>query len=163
MKLNAGVEWVLHTCLNLGWIEEDTREGASTARLAAFYHLPPAYLGKQLQALVRAGILTSTSGPRGGFRLARRLEDISVLDVVTAIEGRTNAFECTQILHDGPGANPATDYRTVCAVSQTMSRADLAWRRELASETLADIRDRVLTFSPGAPRQTRAWFENTRA
>ena len=51
-----------------------------------FDDLPPAYLNKQLQALVRAGILSSTPGPRGGFRLARRLEDISVLDVVVAGE-----------------------------------------------------------------------------
>lgn len=160
--MNAGVEWALHTCLNLGWIEEGVKEGASTARLAAFYDLPPAYLGKQLQALVKAGLLTSTSGPRGGFRLARRLEDITVLDVVTAIEGRTNPFECTQILHDGPGADPAADYRSSCAISQSMSRADLAWRRELAGETLADIRDRVLEFVPNAPGQTRAWFENAR-
>jgi Rrf2 family protein len=162
MKMNAGVEWALHTCLNLSWIEEESAEGAPAARLAAFYNLPPAYLGKQLQALVKAGILTSTSGPRGGFRLARRLEDVTVLDVVTAIEGRTSAFECAQILRDGPGADPAVDYRSACVISQSMSRADLAWRRELAGETLADIRRRVLELAPNSPQQTRAWFQNAR-
>ena len=162
MQMNAGVEWALHTCLNLGWIEEESGEGAPAGRLAAFYDLPPAYLGKQLQALVKAGILTSTSGPRGGFRLARRLEDVTVLDVVMAIEGRTSAFECAQILHDGPGANPAADYRSACVISQSMTRADLAWRRELASETIADVRQKVLAFAPSSPRQTREWFRNAR-
>lgn len=161
MKMVEGVEWALHTCLNLGWIEE-SGEAASTVRLAAFYDLPAAYLNKQLQALVRAGILSSTSGPRGGFRLARRLEDITVLDVVVAVEGRTPAFACAQILHQGPGADPRTDYREACVIAQTMSRADLAWRQTLASETLADIRERVLAVSPKAPEATRDWFQNVR-
>lgn len=161
MKMNEGVEWALHTCVNLGWIGESD-DAAPTARLAAFYDLPPAYLNKQLQALVRADILSSTPGPRGGFRLARRLEDISVLDVVVAIEGMTPAFACTQILHQGPGADPRTDYREACVISQTMARAELAWRQTLASETLADVRRRVLALSPQAPDATREWFQNVR-
>lgn len=157
--MNSGVEWALHTCLNLGWIEEQSTAGSATAKLAAFYDLPPAYLGKQLQALVKAGILASTPGPRGGFTLARPLDQISVLDVVMAIEGRTPAFECAQILHQGPGADAGVDYRSACVISQSMTRADLAWRRELASETLADIRARVLEFAPETPVATRQWFD----
>jgi Rrf2 family protein len=162
VKLNQGVEWALHTCLNLGWIEVDGGQAATTARLAAFYDLPPAYLNKQLQALVRAGILTSTTGPRGGFRLAKNLEQISFLDVVVAVEGRTEAFECARILKDGPGGDPGTDYRATCLVSQTMTEADLAWRNVLAGETLADLRARVERTYPQTPRSTRAWFDNTR-
>ena len=67
MRTSQGVEWALHACLNLSWLDAP----APTGTLAAFYDLPPAYLNKQLQALVRAGILTSTPGPRGGFQLAR--------------------------------------------------------------------------------------------
>ncbi|MFC8797699.1 RrF2 family transcriptional regulator [Promicromonospora sp. NPDC057138] len=163
MKLNQGVEWALHTCLNLGWIEEAGDVGAApTARLADFYDLPPAYLNKQLQALVREGILSSTPGPRGGFRLARRLEDITVLDVVVAIEGRAGAFDCAQILRSGPGGDAGTNYRESCLISQTMTKADLAWRKELASETLADIRERVVSLYPDTPSSTRSWFLNTK-
>jgi len=163
MKLSQGVEWALHTCLNLGWIEEEGEGAAApTARLAAFYDLPPAYLNKQLQALVRAGILSSTPGPRGGFRLARRLDEITPLDIVVAIEGRAEAFECVQILRDGPGGDAATDYRSACLISQTMSKADLAWRNALASETLADIRDRVVRTYSQSPQATRDWFQNAR-
>ncbi|GAA3428733.1 Rrf2 family transcriptional regulator [Streptosporangium nondiastaticum] len=163
MKLNQGVEWALHTCLNLGWIEEARDAGAaSTARLADFYDLSPTYLNKQLQALVREGILSSTPGPRGGFRLARRLEDITVLDVVVAVEGRASAFDCAQILRTGPGGDPNTDYRKSCVISQAMTKADLAWRKVLASETLADIRERVVALYPSTPEATRNWFLNTK-
>src|SRR4051812_21587601 len=85
MRMSEGVEWALHSCLNLAWVEPG--EAMTAARLAAFYELPTAYLNKQLQALARAGIVTSTPGPRGGFRLARPPERITLLDVVTAIEG----------------------------------------------------------------------------
>lgn len=162
MKLNQGVEWALHSCLNLGWLPADA-PAQTAARLAAFYDLPPAYLNKQLQALTRASILTSVSGPRGGFRLARRLEEISLLDIVVAIEGRSEAFECAQILSAGPNGDPATDYRATCILSQAMSEADLAWRTALAKRTLADIRAEVEKAFPETPRATRAWFDRLKA
>lgn len=150
--MSEGVEWALHSCLNLAWAEG---QAVTAGKLAAFYDLPPAYLNRQLQALVRAGILTSTSGPRGGFRLARGLERITLLDVVVAIEGEQEAFRCRQIMRDGPGGRSDVDYRRHCLVSQGMRRAELAWRRELAAQTLADIRDAVESKHPDAPRLAR--------
>ncbi|WP_424636920.1 RrF2 family transcriptional regulator [Embleya sp. AB8] len=153
MHMSEGVEWALHSCLNLAWAESGT--AVTATKLAAFYGLPPAYLNKQLQALARAGIVTSTSGPRGGFRLARALKEITLMDVVVAIEGPDPAFRCQQILHNGPDADRTADYTTTCAIAQAMSRADLAWRHELANQTLADIRATVESRSPETPELTR--------
>jgi Rrf2 family protein len=160
MQMGEGVEWALHSCLNLGWNEG---AAATAARLADFYGLPAAYLNKQLQALARAGILTSTPGPRGGFRLARRLEEITLLDVVIAIEGPEDAFRCRQILKEGPGGDPAVDYLESCVLNGAMRRADLAWRRELTAQTLAEIRDTVERRFPGTPESTRARLTSGRA
>lgn len=143
--MNEGVEWALHSCVNLCWVG-DTAVPAK--RLAAFYGLPPAYLNKQMQALVRAGILTSTSGPRGGFRLARRPGHITLMDVVTAIEGPEEAFRCASILSDSPVGDSGHNYAGSCFVSTAMSKAELAWRRELAATTVADLRDRVAKGFP---------------
>ncbi|TYC17393.1 Rrf2 family transcriptional regulator [Actinomadura syzygii] len=156
MRMSEGVEWAIHSCLNLTWLEPG--EAVPAARLAAFYELPAAYLNKQLQALARAGILASTPGPRGGFRLARRPEDITLMDVVAAIEGPEEAFRCEEVLRRGPGEHEGVDYRRRCLVSQSMRRAELAWRRELAGQTLAGLRDSVERRSPSAPAETRAWF-----
>ncbi|MEU7800835.1 Rrf2 family transcriptional regulator [Micromonospora arborensis] len=150
--MSQGVEWALHTCLNLSWLDTPV----PTSTLAAFYELPPAYLNKQLQALVRAGILTSTSGPRGGFRLARAPGAVSLLDIVTAIEGPEELFQCDQILSKGPGVHVGVDYRQSCAFAQAMRGADLAWRRELAGKTVADVRADVEHRHPEAPADTRA-------
>jgi len=153
MRMSEGVEWALHSCLNLSWVEPG--RAVKTATLAAFYELPAAYLNKQLQALARAGILSSTSGPRGGFQLARSPEVITLLDVVTAIEGPEEAFRCDEILRQGPGGDAETDYRQTCLISQGMRRADLAWRRELAAQTLADIKSAVERQFPATPQNTR--------
>ena len=67
--MGQGVEWALHCCVNMSWAPAG--EAVNSARLAELYQLPAAYLNKQLQALVRAGILSSVSGPRGGFQLAQ--------------------------------------------------------------------------------------------
>ena len=160
MELTEGVEWALHTCLNLSWVDDG--EAKTTAQLAAFYDLPAPYLNKQLQSLARAGVLSSTPGPRGGFRLARDPEDVSLLDIVVAIEGRTQAFACEHLLADGPGGDPSVDYAVSCVLSQAMSRADLAWRRELAGRSLADIRREVEAAYPQTAATTRAWFVNAR-
>jgi Rrf2 family protein len=152
MRMSQGVEWALHTCLNLSWLDAPVPTGT----LAAFYELPPAYLNKQLQALVRAGILASVPGPRGGFRLARDPREISLLDIVAAIEGPEELFRCDQILDKGPGDHAGVDYRQSCAFAQAMRGADLAWRRELAGRTVADIRDGVERTHPDSPAGTRA-------
>lgn len=151
--MSEGVEWAVHSCLNLAWAEPGQAVPAS--RLAAFYELPAAYLNKQLQALARAGIVTSTSGPRGGFRLARDPAEITLLDVVTAIEGSQEAFRCQEIMRQGPGGRADVDYRKACLVSQAMRRADLAWRRELAGQTLADLKASIEGRAPRTPEVTR--------
>ncbi|GIG60020.1 transcriptional regulator [Longispora fulva] len=149
--MSQGVEWALHTCLNLSWLNTPVPTGT----LAAFYELPPAYLNKQLQALSRAGILTSTPGPRGGFHLARPAEEITLLDVVTAIEGPDELFRCDQILDKGPGEHTGVDYRQSCAFARAMSGAELAWRRELAARSVADVRADVERAHPESPANTR--------
>ena len=154
--MNAGVEWALHSCLNLTWVEPG--ETVTAARLAAFYDLPTAYLNKQLQALAKVGILSSTSGPRGGFRLARRPENITVLDVVTAIEGPEAAFRCEGIMQHGPGGRTDVDYRKTCLISQTMRRAERAWRQELAETTIADLKATVEAKYPHTPENTRRHY-----
>ncbi len=59
----------MHWAWLLALIPDGTALTAS--RLAEFYDLPESYLAKLLKALVRAGLLGSSTGPREGFRLAR--------------------------------------------------------------------------------------------
>lgn len=140
MRMNEGVEWATHVLLLLHWLQEDDPTPVSVARLAEGYDLPAPYLGKQVQALTRAGITESVPGKRGGIRLARPADRITLMDVVAAIEGPDEAFVCTEIRQQGMNADrPARDFRRPCSIAHAMRQAELAWRRELAATTIADL------------------------
>lgn len=156
MKMSEGVEWAVHCCLTLAWLETETEAAVPTATLAAAFDLPSHYLNKFLQALTRAGVLTSTAGPRGGFRLARRPEEITLLDVVEAIEGRGPVFRCTDIRRRGAGmsAKPSEFVRP-CGVAVAMHKADQAWRASLASQTIGGL---IGPGSAAGAARMRCWY-----
>lgn len=140
MRMSEGVEWAAHVCVLLHWLDADDLTPVSAPRLAESYDLPAAYLGKQLQALARAGITESLPGRRGGIRLARPASRITLMDVVAAIEGDTEAFSCTEIRQQGMNAgNPRSDFTKPCGIAHAMRSAELAWRRELAATSIADL------------------------
>src|SRR4051812_27216923 len=115
MKLSQGVEWGLH-CVVL--LAQDP-DGAPVSRrtLAQQFGLPETYLAKHLQALVRAGILQATSGPKGGFRLASPPEEITALDVLEAVEGTASPFVCQEIRRRGEGGLPPEECLRPCTIS----------------------------------------------
>lgn len=158
MRLGEGVEWGLHSCLALAWLDADAP--ISAARLAEIHDLPPAYLTKQMQALARAGIVNSSSGPRGGFRLARSPAQVTLLDVVDAIEGgRSTIFECTEIRRQGAGAEaPESCFAMPCSIARAMGEAEDQWRAALAATSLADIIGQVDSAAPGSDEATRVWL-----
>ena len=158
MKLGDGVEWGLHCCTLLALLPPDAALPA--ARLAEFHGVPAAYLAKHLQALSRAGIAEAVPGRRGGYRLVRRAADVTLLDVVEAIEGRAPAFRCTEIRQRGPASLPAREYRVACSITRAMHKAEAAWRDELRSQTVADVlRSLGTDVNPRAAVKAAAWFQ----
>jgi Rrf2 family protein len=111
----------------------------SAAALAEFHGVSTSYLLKHLQALSGAGILETVPGPRGGYRLAKKPEDISLLDIVLAVEGPAPAFRCSEIRQRGPNPLPQRYFTKPCQVSAAMMRAERAYRAELAATSIADI------------------------
>ena len=65
-----------------------------TQEIAEAEGLPAPFLAKLLQQLARSGILVSVKGPKGGFGLARPPKEISLLEVVTAIDGEDGFMRC---------------------------------------------------------------------
>ena len=100
MRIGEGVEWAAHCAVVLGMLGEG--DTLPAARLAEFHGLPGPYLAKTLQALTRAGIVESTPGRHGGYRLGRPPAEVTLWDVVSAIEGVGPIFECTEIRRRGP-------------------------------------------------------------
>jgi Rrf2 family protein len=158
VRLSEGVEWGLHCCVVLAVLPDGGT--LPTGRLAEFNGVPVAYLAKHLQAMSRAEILVAGTGPRGGYRLARRPADISVLDVVEALDGDEPAFRCLEIRRRGPTAVPAREYRTMCGIHRVMVEADAAWRAELARTSIADLaRGVARDASPKATEKFGTWLQ----
>jgi Rrf2 family protein len=158
MRLGEGVEWAVHCAVLLAVVPDESALPAS--RLAEFHDLPAPYLAKALQALTRAGITESVPGRRGGFRLARRASEITLLDIVLAVDGDEPAFRCTEIRRRGPARQPARCYAAPCAIAAAMWRAEDAWREELRRTTLADVlAGLAVTLAPDAVAKSAAWME----
>jgi len=73
-----------------------TDSGSSSAReIAGLYDIPIELMAKVLQRLVQKNLLASHQGTRGGYKLARLPSQISVADVIQAIEGPVTVTACT--------------------------------------------------------------------
>jgi Rrf2 family protein len=133
--LSGGVEWALHCCVVL----TAAAQPVPAARLAELHGVSSTYLAKQLQSLSRAGLVHSVQGKSGGYVLTRSPEEITVLDVVEAVEGARSTFVCTEIRQRGPRATPPETCTAPCAIARTMFAADQAWRTTLRAVSVADL------------------------
>src|SRR3954447_15853140 len=155
MKISAGVEWALHCCVALSGIDRPV----SAAKMAEMTDVSGSYLAKQLQALSRAGLVTSVQGKAGGYVLTRAPELITVLDVVAAVDGDPPAFVCTEIRQRGPLATPAEACTGPCPIARAMAGADAAWRAALRAVSIADLaRDVDEDYGPTALAGIREWL-----
>lgn len=69
------------------YLAQDRDRTASVTEVAKAMHIPKSFLAKILQRLVRNGILESIRGAQGGFRLAMKPSEISLLSIMEAIQG----------------------------------------------------------------------------
>lgn len=135
VKLSAGVEWAVHCCVVLS----ESEAPVPAQRLAEYHGVSRTYLAKHLQLLSRAGLVASTEGRVGGYRLTRPGAEITVLDVVLAIEGDEPAFRCTEIRQNGPFPPTGEACLRPCGVARAMWAAEDAYRASLRSVTVADL------------------------
>jgi Rrf2 family protein len=154
MILGNQVEWAIHCAMILA----STPEGKllSSRALAEFHGVPKEYLSKCLQMLSNAGLVSTTSGPYGGYRLAKSPNEISFLDLVVAVEGNTKTFKCNEIRRNNPClAKADRNFSDHCRIAAIMYEADEAWRSALRNRKLSDITENI---ADGVSRETMSNF-----
>lgn len=105
-----------------------------TARdLAARTHLPLPTVSKILKALSRAGLLISHRGVSGGYSLARQPEEISVAQIIGALEGPIALTECS------PDAHGLCTLESMCPVQSNWRRINRAVLEALEKLRLSDM------------------------
>jgi Rrf2 family protein len=122
--ITSSVEYGIHCLL---WLVDIDDNQPSSRDLADLQGVSASFVAKIFPKLEKARIVTSNQGVRGGYRLAKPAEQITVLAIVDAIEGKKSLFDCQEI-------------RRHCA--------EKAMRDALAQETLASI---ARTLSHKAP------------
>jgi Rrf2 family protein len=91
LRLSKKADYALMAMKHLAVRGDRTAHASSSAReIAELYDIPIELMAKVLQRLVRRGLLASTQGTRGGYQLARLPSQISVADVIQAIDGPVN-------------------------------------------------------------------------
>jgi len=129
MLVTRETDYAIRTVL---FLAQDQDKISSVTEIAKAMHIPKSFLAKIVQRLVKNGILASIRGVAGGFRLAKKPVDISLLAIMEAIQGNTGINIC------------ATDKR-LCRMSCSCTvhpiwveiRRDV--EKKLLKQTIADL------------------------
>ena len=97
MQITRQADYAVRAVYYLSSLGQDDR--ASTSQIAKQQHIPPSFLAKIISQLSVAGLLHTSRGARGGVSLARDPKDITMLDVVEAIDGPILLNECVAGSH----------------------------------------------------------------
>ena len=123
-----GIRILAHLARDEPGVTHNARE------VAEDLYLPVPMVSKVMKSLARAGVLDSHRGSKGGFSLAQRPEDLSVADMIAALEGPVALTEC-QI---GPFL---CQHEGTCSVQEPWSVINRSVRNTLAGITLSDLID----------------------
>jgi Rrf2 family protein len=93
MEITRQADYALRSVLMLSRTNGSHR--ISTAEIARKMKIPPSFLAKIMSQLSVAGLIETARGAHGGVVLARPAEDISMLEVVEAIDGPVTLNACT--------------------------------------------------------------------
>jgi Rrf2 family protein len=94
MQITRQADYALRAMMYLAHLDPNQR--AATSQIAEEQHIPPSFLAKIISQLSIAGLIHTSRGARGGVSLARSSDEISILEVVEAIDGPISLNECTE-------------------------------------------------------------------
>jgi len=116
---------------------------ASAREIAELFKVPPSLLMNVLKELASAGYVESIRGARGGYRLARRPEDVDLASVVTTLEGPIRLAECLTG-SAGKDKECTCEVMARCPIADPVHRVQRRLTEFLKKVTLAEIVDPTL-------------------
>ncbi len=128
MKLSRSVTYAVRALLEMS--QKDGVEPLRGNQLAAVGGMPPKFLQQILRTLVVRGILRSARGPDGGYTFSRGIHEISLLEIIEAIDGPYAAGET--VVDDLVACPPS--------LKKVVDDVTASTRSQLASVKLGDLR-----------------------
>ncbi len=139
-KAEYGVRLMVELGRRAGEDAPGDAEPVALAALAEAETLPLSYLEHLVAKLRQADLVGSVRGAHGGYRLARPASEITMLDVVEALEGPIAPMECFQVDREGRVlCSHESDGDRACATKLLWTRVQGGVTRALAGTTLADL------------------------
>jgi Rrf2 family protein len=130
LRLTSAADYAIRAMIHLGCMPEDSV--ALRSEIAEAQAIPTSFTAKILRSLVRAQLLRSSRGVHGGFSLARDPADITLLEIVEAIEGPLALLDCA------PSPDGCTMGRD-CPAAGVWARVQKGMRATLSATTLEDL------------------------
>ena len=119
----------------LKYLAEHRKATALSAKdIAEAYRIPPQLLAKILQRLAKVGLVRSTAGTNGGYVLARDASDITVFEVIRAVDGPLFLTACSS------GPRPC-DLNDSCTIKEPMARVNESITELLKGLRIDDLVD----------------------
>jgi Rrf2 family transcriptional regulator, nitric oxide-sensitive transcriptional repressor len=143
--ISQTVEYALRAAVQLASVAP---KSSTTAELAVVTQVPPAYLAKVLQALVKAGIVDSQRGASGGVSLARPAEKLTILDIVNATDPIRRIKSCPLELKSH-GTRLCPLHRRL---ENAMAQVESAYRETTLAELLGDS-SKIKPLCEAGPRR----------
>ncbi|MBB6450894.1 Rrf2 family protein [Geomicrobium halophilum] len=125
MKYSKATNYALHTMVYLITLPKRSTIGVQS--LAEMQNLSPTYLSKILTKLAKGGLIESTPGVKGGYKVSKPKDEISFLDVIKTVEGDSNLFNCSM------------DHNEGCMIENVMTEAEQNMKDDLDNKFLIDI------------------------
>jgi Rrf2 family protein len=129
MKFSKATNYALHTMLMV--VAASPTKPVGVQQLAEAQGVSPSYLSKILTKLVKAGMIESASGANGGYRLTRKKDEITLLDIIQAIEGTASLFDCD------------FDHGSECLIQKVMVEAEDLMEQHLKKTRIIDLAHKV--------------------
>jgi Rrf2 family protein len=135
MNVSATEEYGVRCLLQVAL--HDGPRPMSTPEIARREGLGPEYVGLLMQKLRMGGLVTSTRGAAGGYRLARPANEISVWEVITVVGGE---FLPEEFCECHPGRHADCVHVTDCSIRALWRTVEVRLRTALEGITLADLK-----------------------
>ncbi|MGM0807092.1 MAG: RrF2 family transcriptional regulator [Bacillota bacterium] len=137
MQIKTGVEQSVYAILLLTFLPK--KAVLSGDAISSQLGSSPTYFQKLLRKLVSADILVSVPGSKGGFRLKKRPEEITIYDIYVAIEGKQSLYSSSGIFQDLLHLND----KDICLLSDLMEEAESSWQSILKRQTIAILTNEI--------------------
>ncbi len=130
MQITKQADYAVRAVLYLSRLGIGNR--AATSKIAEDQHIPTSFLAKIISQLAVAGLLHTSRGARGGVTLARKPKDITLLEVVEAIDGPIRLNECVH-------SSGLCAFEDDCPLTSIWQKAQRELVKSLASENFEKL------------------------